>query len=80
MTSEEARELVDQILAAANQPQLNDLQATIFDQAWIGGTSRSIADRLDYKVDYINQVAARLWKALSICLNETVSKTRCSSF
>jgi WD40 repeat protein len=74
MTSEEARELVDRILATANQPQLNDLQATILDQTWIGGTSRSIADRLDYKVDYINQVAARLWKALSICLDETVSK------
>jgi hypothetical protein len=74
MTSEEARELVDQILTTINQPKLNDLQTEIFCQAWIGSTSKSIAERLDYKVDYINQVAARLWKSLSLGLNETVSK------
>jgi hypothetical protein len=74
MTNDEARELVDRILIAANQPQLNDLQAAIFLQVWQGGTSRAIADELNYKVDYINQVAARLWKSLSLCLDESVSK------
>jgi WD40 repeat protein len=74
MTSDEARDLVDRIFAAANQPQLNDLQATIFVEIWAGGTSRSIADQLNYKVDYINQVAARLWKSLANCLEEAVSK------
>jgi WD40 repeat protein len=74
MTSDEARNLVDRILTTANQPQLNDLQSAIFHQAWVGGTSRSIAEELDYKVDYINQVAAKLWKLLSICLGESVSK------
>jgi WD40 repeat protein len=74
MTNNEARDLVDRILTAAQQPQLNDLQAAIFLQAWEGGSSRSIADQLNYKIDYINQVAARLWKSLSLCLGESVSK------
>jgi WD40 repeat protein len=74
MTNDEARDLVDRILIAANQPQLNDLQVAIFLHIWQGGTSRVIADELNYKVDYINQVAARLWKSLSLCLGESVSK------
>jgi WD40 repeat protein len=74
MNGEEARDLIDQILIAANQPQLSDLQTAILLQIWAGSTSRQIADRLDYKIDYINQVAARLWKTLSICLDEPVSK------
>ncbi len=74
MNSDEARHLVDRLLAAADRPQLNDLQAEILGQTWAGGTSAAIAERLNYKVDYINQVAARLWKDLSICLGESVSK------
>jgi WD40 repeat protein len=74
MTSDEARDLVDRILVAANQQNLNDLQSAILHQTWAGGTSAGIAQKLDYKVDYINQVAARLWKTLSDCLGEPVSK------
>jgi hypothetical protein len=74
MNGDEARDLIDQILIAANQPQLSDLQSAILLQIWAGDTSRQIADRLDYKIDYINQVAARLWKTLAICLDEPVSK------
>jgi WD40 repeat protein len=74
MNGDEARDLVDKILIASNQPQLSDLQAAILLQIWAGGTSREIADQLDYKIDYINQVSARLWKNLTICLDQTVSK------
>jgi WD40 repeat protein len=74
MNSHEARDLVDRILTAADRLQLNDLQAEIFLQIWAGGTSSSIAEKLGYKVDYINQVAAKLWKSLAICLDEPVSK------
>ncbi len=74
MNGDEARNLIDQILIAANQPQLSDLQAAILLQIWVGDTSRQIADRLDYKIDYINQVSARLWKTLEICLDQPVSK------
>lgn len=74
MTSDEARDLVDRILRAADRPQLNDLQAAVFRHSWSGGTSAEIAHRLGYKVDYINQVAAKLWKTLSTCLAEPISK------
>jgi WD40 repeat protein len=74
MNGDEARDLIDQILIAANQPQLSDLQAAILLQIWGGSTSRQIADQLDYKIDYINQVSARLWKTLEIYLDQPVSK------
>jgi hypothetical protein len=74
MTGEQAQDLVDRILSAANQLQLNDLQSAIFQQVWKGNTSQAIADQLGYKIDYINQVAARLWKTLSACLGQPVSK------
>jgi WD40 repeat protein len=74
MTGDEARDLIDRILSTANQPQLNDLQAAILRQVWQGNTSQAIADQLGYKIDYINQVAAKLWQTLSTCLNERVSK------
>jgi WD40 repeat protein len=74
MNGDEARDLVDKILIASNQPQLSDLQAAILLQIWAGGTSRQIADQLDYKIDYINQVSARLWKNLTIYLDQPVSK------
>ncbi len=74
MNGDEARDLIDQIFIAAKQPQLSDLQAAILMQVWEGSTSRQIADQLDYKIDYINQVAARLWKTLTTCLDQPVSK------
>ena len=74
MTGEQAQDLVDRILASANQPHLNDLQSAIFQQVWQGSTSQAIADQLGYKIDYINQVSARLWKTLSSCLEKPVSK------
>lgn len=74
MTSHEARDLVDRLLRAADRRQLNDIQAAVFLHSWSGDTSAEIACRLGYKVDYINQVAAKLWKTLSTCLAEPISK------
>jgi hypothetical protein len=74
MFGEHACELVNRLLVAANQPQLNDLQTAIFLQVWQGNTSQAIADQLGYRVDYINQVAARLWKTLATCLGQPVSR------
>lgn len=43
-------------------------------QIWSGSTYRSIAAQSAYDLDYIKQIAARLWKSLSKLLDERISK------
>ena len=79
MTGDDIRNLVDLLLTSTNQPKLNDLQAEILLEVLLGKKSSAIAERLDYKIDYVNQVAAKLWKTLSISLGEPVSKKNVKS-
>jgi WD40 repeat protein len=74
MLADQARDLINCLLVESGQPQLNDLQTAILLQVWQGSTSQIIADQLGYRVDYINQVAARLWKNLAACLGQPVSR------
>jgi hypothetical protein len=46
---------------------------------WEGNTYQKIADQLSYELDYIKQVASRLWKALSKLLGESINKTNIKS-
>jgi hypothetical protein len=79
MTGEQAVRLIDRFLAQAQQQKLNDLQSTIMLQIWEGNTYRSISDRLSYDLDYIKQIAARLWKLLSKLLGENICKSNIKS-
>jgi hypothetical protein len=79
MTGQQAVKLIDRLLDRSQQPKLNDLQSTIVLATWQGSTYRSIADRLSYDLDYIKQIAARLWKSLSSLLDETICKSNIRS-
>jgi hypothetical protein len=70
---------IDRLLARSQQPKLNDLQSAIVLEIWAGSTYRSIADLLSYDLDYIKQIAARLWKSLSQLLGENICKSNVKS-
>jgi hypothetical protein len=79
LDGEQAVRLIDRLLARSQQPKLNDLQSTIVLETWAGNTYRSIGDRLAYDLDYIKQIAARLWKSLSQLLGEDICKSNLKS-
>jgi hypothetical protein len=79
MIGQQAVSLIDRLLVQAKQPTLNDLQSTIVLETWEGNTYKSVADRLSYDLDYIKQIAARLWKLLSKLLNENICKSNIKS-
>jgi hypothetical protein len=74
MTGQQAIRSIDLLLDRSQHRKLNDLESTIVLQTWSGCTYRSIADRSTYDLDYIKQIAARLWKLLSKLLGEHISK------
>jgi hypothetical protein len=79
MTGQEALTLIDRLLQTAKQQGLNDLQSAIILAVWEGHTYQMVADRLSYEVDYIKQIAARLWKQLTQIVGEDVSKCNIQS-
>jgi hypothetical protein len=74
MTGHQAIRSIDRLLDRSQYRKLNDLESTIVLQIWSGCTYRSIADCSAYDLDYIKQIAARLWKLLSKLLGERISK------
>ena len=79
LDGEQAVRLIDRLLSRSQQPKLNDLQSTIVLETWIGSTYQLIADLLSYDLDYIKQIAARLWKSFSQLLGENVCKSNLRS-
>ncbi len=79
MTGQEALALIDRLLQRAKQQGLNDLQSAIILAVWEGDCYQMVADRLDYEVDYIKQIAARLWKQIARLVGEDVSKCNLQS-
>jgi hypothetical protein len=79
LDGQQAVRLIDRLLDRSQQSKLNDLQSTIILETWAGNTYRSISDRLSYDLDYIKQIAARLWKLLSKLLNENICKSNIKS-
>ncbi|MER3590115.1 MAG: hypothetical protein C4322_22010 [Mastigocladus sp. ERB_26_1] len=66
MRGQEALNLVEKLLQAANQGQrLSHVQSVVFLETWSGRTYTEIADQLDYQHDYIKQVGSQLWRSLS---------------
>ncbi|MCG9891117.1 MAG: WD40 repeat domain-containing protein [Thermosynechococcaceae cyanobacterium MS004] len=79
MTDAEALALVDRLLQATAQSSLSDLQSAILQGVWVGHSYQKLADCLGYEVDYIKQIAARLWKQLATITGEEVSKRNLQS-
>lgn len=79
MTGQEALTLIDVLLQSAKQQGLNDTQSLILLQTWEGSSYQAIAEQLGYEVDYIKQIAARLWKSIAQAVGEDVSKSNIQS-
>lgn len=79
MTGQEALTLVDVLLQTLKQQRLNDTQSIILLQTWEGSSYQVIAEQLGYEVDYIKQIAARLWKSIAQAVGEDVSKSNIQS-
>lgn len=79
MNGQQAVRSIDRLLDRGQQRKLNDLESTIVLQIWEGNTYRSISCQLSYDLDYIKQIAARLWKSLSKLLGENICKSNIKS-
>lgn len=79
MNGQQAVRLIDQFLEQYQQRKLNDLESIVMLHIWEGTTYQKIADQLSYDLDYIKQVASRLWKMLSKLLGESINKTNIKS-
>jgi hypothetical protein len=79
LDGKQAVRLIDRLLSRSRQPKLNDLQSMIVVETWAGSTYRSIAALLSYDIDYIKQIAARLWKSFSKLLGENICKSNVKS-
>jgi hypothetical protein len=79
MTGQQAIRSIDRLLDRSQHRKLNDLESTLVLQIWEGDTYRSIASRCSYDLDYIKQIAAKLWKLLSKLLGEDICKSNIRS-
>jgi hypothetical protein len=79
MDGQQAVRLIDRLLEQHQQRKLNDLESIVMLYIWEGTTYPKIADQLSYELDYIKQIAARLWKILSKLLGESISKINIKS-
>jgi hypothetical protein len=79
MDGQQAVKLIDRLLEQDQQRKLNDLESIVMLHIWEGMTYQKIADQLSYELDYIKQVACRMWKVLSKLLGESISKINIKS-
>lgn len=71
MTEKEALEVVKQILSPET---LSYVQEVVFTQSWKGQLYPEIAKAVGYHPEYIRDVGAQLWRSLSNCLDQKVTK------
>ena len=71
MTSEEALEVVEQILPPGT---LTSVKVVVFHHSWNGKEYRAIAKASGYDDCYIREAGAELWRSLSEALEEPVKK------
>ncbi|MEC4894653.1 MAG: AAA-like domain-containing protein [Oscillatoria sp. PMC 1051.18] len=73
---ENAKEVVNQLLSKNTGKHLTDLEAKILQDAWQGKTYYEMAEKYGYSPEYLNKdVGNKLWKKLSNCLPEKVTKS-----
>ncbi|WP_416669604.1 AAA-like domain-containing protein [Egbenema bharatensis] len=71
MSSEEALEIVEQILPPGT---LTPIKRLVFQQSWNGKGYTEIARELGYDNSYIRDIGSQLWRALSEVLKEPINK------
>ncbi|NJL38810.1 MAG: hypothetical protein HC840_12985 [Leptolyngbyaceae cyanobacterium RM2_2_4] len=71
MTSQEALEIVEQILPPGT---LTSVKILVFHRAWDGKEYGAIAKETGYDGCYIREIGAELWRSLSKVLQEPVKK------
>jgi diguanylate cyclase (GGDEF)-like protein len=71
MNSQEALEIVNQILSPQS---LSHIQELVFEQSWNQKTYKAIAVDIGYDSDYIKEIGSELWKMLSNALGRRVTK------
>ena len=76
MDIEDAISMIDTALAPEG---LNDLEISIFRQAWTGEKYTDIAESLGYDANYIKDLGGKIWKQLSRSLGERVTKSNVQS-
>ena len=75
-TLETALQIVDDIILRHQRRHLKDIEIKLFSGAWQGQTYEKIAEITSYSKDYLcGDVGYHLWNALSIALDEEVTKT-----
>lgn len=72
MTYEEALTILDGVL---QDTRLNDIQETIFCEAWVGKTFPEIAADLNFTEEHIRSVGSDLWRLLTTAFGEPVKKS-----
>jgi hypothetical protein len=76
MNFAKAFELVDSAVFATVGRHLNDPEVTVLRGAWEGLTYDQMAESSQYTINYLmRDVGPKLWKILSECFKEEVSKT-----
>lgn len=72
MTHEEALTILDSVL---QEVRLNDIQESVFCEAWTGRTFPEIAADLNFTEEHIRKVGSDLWQLLTTAFGEPVRKS-----
>lgn len=71
MTEKEALETVKRVISPET---LSYVQEVVFTQSWEGQLYPEIANAVGYHPEYIRDVGAQLWRSLSDCIGQKVTK------
>ncbi|PZO19630.1 MAG: hypothetical protein DCF25_08075 [Leptolyngbya foveolarum] len=71
MTEKEALEAVKRVISPET---LSYVQEVVFTQSWEGQLYPEIAQAVGYHPEYIRDVGAQLWRSLSYCIGQKVTK------
>ncbi len=71
MTEQEALEAIKK---AISPESLSHVQEVVFTQSWSGQLYPEIAKSVGYHPEYIRDVGAQLWRSLSDCLGQKITK------
>ncbi len=75
----EAQKALQTLQSTLPNIKLSNIQLIVFCQSWQGKTYGQIANSTSYDPDYLKDVGHKLWKELSIALEQPISKHNFSS-
>jgi len=74
MNKEELIIFTDNLIYAKTGRHLNTLEIEILKGAWFGGKYEQIAQNYHCSDQHVKRVGAKLWKLISLCLEEKITK------